>query len=47
MASAVAILAATAMSASRYENRKMSDGARTKLLVEGAERKRSSYKQPA
>ena len=31
----------------RYENREISDGARTKLLVEGAEGKRLTYKQPA
>ena len=31
----------------RYENRKVSDGARAKLLVEGAEGKRLTYKQPA
>jgi transposase-like protein len=31
----------------RYENRKVSDGQRAKLLVEGAEGKRLTYKQPA
>ncbi len=30
----------------RYENRKISDGARAKLLVAGAEGKRLTYKQP-
>jgi hypothetical protein len=31
----------------RYENRKVSDGQRAKLLVAGAEGKRLTYKQPA
>jgi transposase-like protein len=31
----------------RYENRKVSDGQRANLLVEGAEGKRLTYKQPA
>jgi len=31
----------------RYENRKVSDGKRANLLVQGAEGKRLTYKQPA
>jgi hypothetical protein len=31
----------------RYENRTISDGARAVKLVEGAEGKRLTYKQPA
>jgi hypothetical protein len=31
----------------RYENRKVSDGTRANLLVQGAEGKRLTYKQPA
>jgi hypothetical protein len=30
----------------RYENRKMGDGERAKLLVEGAEGRRHTFKQP-
>jgi hypothetical protein len=31
----------------RYENRKVSDSKRTRMLVAGAEGKRLTYKQPA